>query len=114
MSNLAPGRFGYSTLTFITARSLLASLEARLALFVERGDALAAILGRDHAVIGFDLEHHAAREVHLQPVMDRMLRLAHRDRGVVGDPARRFERLVEQFFRSTEPVDHAPLERFPR
>src|SRR5256885_17152642 len=80
MSNLAPGRFGYSTLTFITARSLLASLEARLALFVERGDALAAVLGRDHAVIGFDLEHHAAREVHLQPVMDRMLGLAHRNR----------------------------------
>src|SRR5947207_15721314 len=108
MSNLAPGRFGYSTLTFITARSLLASLEARLALFVERGDALAAVLGRDHAVIGLDLEHHAAREVHLQPVMDRVLGLAYRDRRVVGNPARGFHRLVEQPVGSAQPVDHAP------
>src|SRR5207237_8392325 len=110
MSNLAPGRFGYSTLTFITARSLLASLEARLALFVERGDALAAVLGRDHAVIGFDLEHHAAREIHLQPVMDRMLGLAHRNRRVVADAAWRLHRLIEQRVGRAQPVDQAPLE----
>src|ERR1700704_1805489 len=106
MSNLAPGRFGYSTLTFITARSLLPPLEARLALFVERGDALAAVLGRDHAVIGFDLEHHAAREIHLQPVMDRMLGLAHRDRRVVGDAAGGLHRLVEQAVGRAQPVDY--------
>src|SRR5204862_4659912 len=111
MSNLAPGRFGYSTLTFITARSLLPSLEARLALFVERGDALAAVLGRDHAVVCLNLEHHAAREIHLQPIMDRMLGLAHRDRRVLGDAAGGFHRLVEQAVRRAQLVDHAPFER---
>src|SRR5947209_19135057 len=114
MSNLAPGRFGYSTLTFITARSLLAALEARLALFVERGDALAAVLGRDHAVIGLDLEHHAAREIHLQPVMDRMLGLTHRNRRVIGDAARRLHCLLEQPIWREQTVDHAPFIRLLR
>src|SRR4051794_30383938 len=57
-------------------------LKARPALFVERGDALAPVLGRDHAVVGLDLEHHAARQIHLQPEMDRVLCLAHGDRRV--------------------------------
>src|SRR5438552_13506412 len=105
MSNLAPGRFGYSTLTFITARSLLPSLEARLALFVERGDALAAVLGRDHAVVRLDLEHHAAREIHLQPVIDRMLGPPHRNSPVIGAPPRPPPRPLDHRARPPHPAD---------
>ena len=71
--------------------------EPRFALFVERGDAFAPVFGRDHAVVGLDFEHHAAGEVHLQPVVDCVLGLPHRDRGVIGDAARGFERFLDDF-----------------
>src|SRR5271154_1981729 len=71
------------------------TLEARFALFVERGNAFAAVFGWHHAVVGLDFEHHAGGEVHLQAVMDRMLGLPHRNRRVVGDSARRFPRFLD-------------------
>src|SRR5215469_12658949 len=55
--------------------TLLPALEARLALFVEGQHAFAAVLGRGHSVVGLDLEHHGAREIHLHPEMDRVLGL---------------------------------------
>src|SRR5215469_16264776 len=93
------------------APSASASLELRLALFVEGADALAAILGRHHTIIGFDLEHHAAGKIHLQPEMNRVLRLAHGDRGVFGNAPPGLDRLVAQRTQCTDAVDHAPCER---
>src|SRR5581483_5996698 len=86
------------------------SLELRLALFVEGADALAAIIRRDHAVVGFDLEHHAARKIHLQPEVNRVLRLAHGNGGVFGDAPAGLDRLLAERARCTDPVDHAPFE----
>src|ERR1700751_1747525 len=85
------------------------ALEAGLALLVERQNALAPVFGRDHPVVGLDLKHHAAREIHLQAEMDRVFGLAHRDRGVVGDAAPGFERLLDDAARRAEAVDHAPF-----
>src|SRR5215467_8907408 len=58
---------------FVDHRSstLLPALEARLALFVKGQYAFAAVLGRDHSVVGLDLKHHGAAEIHLHPEMDR-------------------------------------------
>src|SRR5215469_17330630 len=90
----------------------LPALETRLALFVEGQHAFAAVLGRDHSVVGLDLEHHGAAEIHLHPEMDRVLGLAHRNRRVVGDAAAGVERLFYYPPRRAEPVDHTPLIRF--
>ena len=73
-----------SVMTFML-RSSSTSLEFRLALLVEGADAFAAVLGRHHPIVRLDLEHHAAGEVHVQPVVDRLLDLPRRDRRVAGD-----------------------------
>src|SRR5215471_19346912 len=49
--------------------------KARLTLFIEGAHTFAPVLGRDHPVVGLDLEHHAAREIHLHPKMNRVLGL---------------------------------------
>src|SRR5438552_1024535 len=67
-----------------------AALELRFALVVESTDAFAPVLGAYHAPVGLDLEQHARGKIHLQSMMYRMLRLAHRQRRVRGDSLRRF------------------------
>ena len=102
-----------SVMTFMS-RSSSTSLELRLALLVERADAFAAVLGRHHAVIRLDLEHHAAGEVHVQPVVHRLLDLPRRDRRVAGDGGGGLQRLGQQRVRRADAVHHAPLERLLR
>ena len=74
-------------------KSRLTALERGLALLVEGTHAFPSILGVHEAVVGFDLEAVAGEEVHLQPVMDGLLRLAHRDRRVRRDLLRGLERI---------------------
>src|SRR5579864_1142375 len=85
--------------------------EARLALLVEGADALAAVRGRDEAVIGLDLEQEPAAEVELQSGMDRLLRLAHREGRVVGDRGGGGERLVHQRLALDQAIDQTPVAR---
>src|SRR5437016_2617699 len=92
-----------------TGRSLAA--KNRLALLVEGADALVAVLGRDQPVVGLDLEHERVLQVHLQAVMDRLLGLAHGERRVRRNGARRFDRILEESLRRAETVDDAPAQR---
>src|SRR5512134_1356727 len=85
-----------------------ATLEVRLALLVEGAHAFAAVLGIDEAVVGFDLVAVAGEQVHLQPVVDGLLRLAHRDRRVRGDLSRGLERFGERCAGLADLVHQAP------
>src|SRR5574340_786055 len=65
--------------------------EQRLAFFVEGAHAFVAVLGVDEPVVGFDCEAKAGEKVRIEPVVDRLLRLAHRKRPVLADRLRRSE-----------------------
>src|SRR5262245_212546 len=85
--------------------------ELGLALFVERAYAFQPIIGGDDAVIGLDLEGEAGGEVDLHAVANGLLGLAHRDRGIVADRARRRERARHEVRRLAQRVDHPPMVR---
>src|SRR5271168_4830398 len=102
-------RFVPSIFSSVSCACTSPALEAGLALLVESQHALAPVFGRDHAVVGLDLQHHAARDVHLHAEMDRVLGLAHRDRSVVGDAAPGLDRLLDDLARHAKAVDHAPF-----
>src|SRR5579883_1547024 len=90
------------------------SLELRLTLFVERANALAPIFSGYHAVICLDLEHHAALQVHVQPIIDRLFDLSRRYRCVVGDAGSSLQRFREQCVGLADAVHHTPIERLLR
>src|SRR5687768_7681195 len=101
---------GRSRLPIWSARAggvMLLALEARLSLLVEGAHAFLAIVGGDELVVGLDLEAVAGREVHLQAVVHRLLRLAHGERRVLGDVARDGERLLEDIV--ADAVHHSPF-----
>src|SRR5665213_3673806 len=91
-----------------------APFKARLALLIEGADAFAPVLGRNQAVIGFDLELEAAAQIELQTGMNRFLRLAHRERRIGADRGRGGERFVHQPLALDDAVDDAPGQRFGR
>src|SRR5215813_2466458 len=93
------------------AIAMSASLEVRLSFFVERIHAFQAVFGADHAVVGLDFEGKAGGQIGLQPKMDRLLGLAHRDRRVVADRAGGRDRAGHQLGRLAHGVDHAPAMR---
>src|SRR6266852_3160226 len=87
------------------------ALEHRLALLIEGTDALVAVSSADQSIIGLDLEEEAVFQIHLQAVMDRLLRLADRQRRIGADRRRRREHRRHQFGAGAQPVDDTPLKR---
>src|SRR5262249_42762620 len=83
----------------------------RLALFVERAHAFEPILGGGDAVGGLGLAGDAGGEIDLHAAANGFLGLAHRDRGIVADRARRLQRARHEVCRLAQRVDHAPLPR---
>src|SRR3954451_20116739 len=86
-----------------------AALEVGLSLLVERANAFAPVVGVDEAVVGLDLEAIAGQEIGLHPVVDRFLRLPHGKRRIVGDGARRLERVRDEGARLADAVHEPPL-----
>src|SRR5215469_18372460 len=104
-----PGRNACRTSSNSLQLRSSAAFETRFAFLIKGQYTFAPVLGRDHPIVGFDFEHHAARHVHLHAEMDRMLGLPHRNRRVVGNSPPGFEGLIDDSARCTETVDHAPL-----
>src|SRR6185312_17157659 len=89
----------------------LSPREPRRALLVEGQDALASIVRRHQPIVGLDLEQHAVGERKLQAVVDRALRLAHRERAVTGDAAGGLGRLAQELVGFAYAVDQAESQR---
>src|SRR6266571_8414806 len=85
-----------------------ATLELRFALLVEGAKAFPAVFGSDEPVVGLDFESHRRREIHLQAVADRVLRLPHGERSERSDALSRRQRLPYQLAGLAEPVHETP------
>src|SRR5258706_7826333 len=86
------------------------AFEAWFSLFIEGFHSFLAIRGIDQPIVGLDFEAVARQKVRLQAVMDRFLRLAHREGRVGGDRLSGGERLFQELARLADAVDDAPLE----